>query len=129
MYKRQLWEDPGFVLVEAALAGTSIISSKCPNGPEEILQNEKSPPFSFFRALQSVQREKIEISKKYKLSDVQQAHKDLENRIANAAYVDTTCFGVNDGAVLQFRASTQKFVTRTELDTTTGNLVLNGGNF
>ncbi len=35
-----LWEDPGFVLVEAALAGTSIISSKCPNGPEEILQNE-----------------------------------------------------------------------------------------
>ena len=35
-----LWEDPGFVLIEAALAGTTIISSKCPNGPEEILQNE-----------------------------------------------------------------------------------------
>lgn len=52
-----------------------------------------------------------------------------ENRIANAADVDTTSFGLNDGAVLQFRASTQKFVTRTELDTTTGNLVLNGGNF
>lgn len=32
---------------------------------EEVLQNEKSPPFSFFRALQSVQREKIEISKEY----------------------------------------------------------------
>ena len=52
-----------------------------------------------------------------------------ENRIADAADVDTTSFGLNDGAVLQFRASTQKFVTRTELDTTTGNLVLNGGNF
>ena len=52
-----------------------------------------------------------------------------ENRIANAADVDTTSFGLNDGAVLQFKASTQKFVTRTELDTTTGNLVLNGGNF
>ena len=35
-----LWEDPGFVIVEAALTNTNIISSKCPNGPEEILQNE-----------------------------------------------------------------------------------------
>jgi glycosyltransferase involved in cell wall biosynthesis len=35
-----LWEDPGFVIVEAALANTTIISSKCPNGPEEIVQND-----------------------------------------------------------------------------------------
>jgi glycosyltransferase involved in cell wall biosynthesis len=34
-----LWEDPGFVLVEAALSNTSIISSNCPNGPKEIIQN------------------------------------------------------------------------------------------
>lgn len=34
-----LWEDPGFVLVEAALANTSIISSNCPNGPIEIIKN------------------------------------------------------------------------------------------
>ena len=34
-----LWEDPGFVLVEAALTNTSIISSNCPNGPEEIISN------------------------------------------------------------------------------------------
>ena len=34
-----LWEDPGFVLVEAALANTLIISSNCPNGPNEILSN------------------------------------------------------------------------------------------
>ena len=33
-----LWEDPGFVLVEAAVANLPIISSKCPNGPEEILR-------------------------------------------------------------------------------------------
>ena len=33
-----LWEDPGFVLVEAALTGIPIISSECPNGPKEIIQ-------------------------------------------------------------------------------------------
>jgi len=34
-----LWEDPGFVILEAALSNTSIISSNCPNGPCEILSN------------------------------------------------------------------------------------------
>ena len=38
-YLTSLWEDPGFVLVEAALAGVPIISSECPNGPKEIIQN------------------------------------------------------------------------------------------
>ena len=33
------WEDPGFVLLEAAFSKTSIISSDCPNGPREILKN------------------------------------------------------------------------------------------
>ena len=32
-----LWEDPGFVLLEAGLSNTPVISSNCPNGPEEIL--------------------------------------------------------------------------------------------
>ena len=32
-----LWEDPGFVLIEAALSNVNIISSNCPNGPKEIL--------------------------------------------------------------------------------------------
>ena len=32
-----LWEDPGFVLIEAALSNTNIISSNCPNGPSEII--------------------------------------------------------------------------------------------
>ena len=34
-----LWEDPGFVILEAALSNTFIISSNCPNGPSEILLN------------------------------------------------------------------------------------------
>jgi len=32
-----LWEDPGFVILEAALSNVLIISSNCPNGPNEIL--------------------------------------------------------------------------------------------
>ena len=34
-----LWEDPGFVLVEAAYSNLFIISSNCKNGPREILSN------------------------------------------------------------------------------------------
>ena len=34
-----LWEDPGFVLVEALFSNTIVISSDCPNGPREVLDN------------------------------------------------------------------------------------------
>ena len=37
-----LWEDPGFVILEAALSNTFIISSNCPNGPNEILFNGRN---------------------------------------------------------------------------------------
>ncbi len=37
-----LWEDPGFVILEAALSNTFIISSNCPNGPSEILSHGQS---------------------------------------------------------------------------------------
>lgn len=36
-----LWEDPGFVIVEAALNNTPIIASNCKSGPAEILENGK----------------------------------------------------------------------------------------
>ncbi len=36
-----LWEDPGFVIAEAAFLNLCIISSNCPNGPEEILEYGK----------------------------------------------------------------------------------------
>ena len=37
-----LWEDPGFVILEAALCNTLIKSSDCPNGPNEILSSGKN---------------------------------------------------------------------------------------
>lgn len=41
--------------------------------------------------------------------------------------VDTT--NLEDGALLQYRASDSKFVARTEIVTTTGTLVFNCGSF
>ena len=37
-----LWEDPGFVLVEAGYMNLTILSSDCPNGPKELLSNKKN---------------------------------------------------------------------------------------
>ena len=49
------------------------------------------------------------------------------NNVSEAQDVDVS--GLADGALLQFRASDQKFVARNQLDTTTGSLIFNGGNF
>ena len=37
-----LWDDPGFVLIEAAACNLFIISSDCKNGPREFLDNGKN---------------------------------------------------------------------------------------
>ena len=37
-----LWEDPGHVIIEAALSNLFVISSNCPNGPSEFLNYGKS---------------------------------------------------------------------------------------
>ena len=50
-----------------------------------------------------------------------------ENVIKEASDIDVS--SLSDGALLQFRASDQKFVARNQLDTSTGTLVFNGGNF
>ena len=49
------------------------------------------------------------------------------NNISQAQDVDVSA--LQDGALLQFRASDQKFVARNQLDTSSGTLVFNGGNF
>lgn len=35
-----LWEDPGFVLIEAMINDSLVLSSDCPNGPKEIVGNK-----------------------------------------------------------------------------------------
>ena len=37
-----LWEDPGFVMIETAFVKKIIISSDCPNGPKEFIENNKA---------------------------------------------------------------------------------------
>ena len=36
-----LWEDPGFVLIEAAFCKSNIVSSNCPNGPKDFFKKMK----------------------------------------------------------------------------------------
>ena len=65
-----------------------------------------------------------------KVSVTLPAGKALQNQALSLKLlgdVDTTT--LNDGSLLQYRASDQKFVTRTEIITTTGTLVFNCGQF
>jgi len=49
------------------------------------------------------------------------------NRLRSLTDVDSTT--LTDGALIQYDASSDKFKTRNELDTTSGTIVFNGGNF
>jgi glycosyltransferase involved in cell wall biosynthesis len=74
-----LWEEVGFVMVEAALTNLFIISSNCPNGPTEFLsegkygmlfkngvRGELSKSLTQYANLKNIKRHKYEIKKKTK---------------------------------------------------------------
>ena len=42
---------------------------------------------------------------------------------------DVNATSLTDGALIQYDSATDKFVTRNELQTTTGTITFNGGNF
>ena len=42
---------------------------------------------------------------------------------------DVNAATLEDGALLQYDATSDKFITRTELSTTTGSITFNGGSF
>jgi len=46
MISSSLWEDPGFVMIEAAACNTFIISSDCLNGPREFVGSDNGILFS-----------------------------------------------------------------------------------
>jgi len=52
-----LWEDPGFVLVEAGYNNCQVITSDCPNGPKEIVNEDggylfqSNNPSSFLKSI------------------------------------------------------------------------------
>ena len=54
-----LWEDPGFVLIEAAMCNLSIISSDCPSGPKEIILPEEHGGLLFDNNNENSLNEKI----------------------------------------------------------------------
>ena len=71
-----LWEEVGFVIVEAAFSNLFVISSNCPNGPTEFLENGKrgilfetnkknalSNAFEDYLKLKDAQRKKINLKK------------------------------------------------------------------
>ena len=69
-----LWEDPGFVLIEAAYMNTPIISSDCNNGPKEFLNNgeggilfssnNKDSLIKSLKNFESLKSDELEILKK-----------------------------------------------------------------
>jgi len=67
-----LWEDPGFVLVEAGYNNCLVVSSNCPNGPLEIISKDGGYLFqsnsknSLIKSINSFLHDSIEnkISKK-----------------------------------------------------------------
>ena len=70
-----LWEDPGFVLVEAGYMNLSILSSDCPNGPKELLDNQKNGFLfktnslkSFIENFELIENSNKDIIKKKKIS-------------------------------------------------------------
>ena len=93
-----LWEDPGFVILEAAYLNIPIISSDCPNGPKEILDNGKGgflfknnnendfkDKFKDFLNTDSLEmiKKKIMVKKKTKKFSIYNHSKNLEKILHN----------------------------------------------
>ena len=71
-----LWEDPGFVLLEAMYCNTIVLSSDCQSGPKEILSDGRGllfqnnskedfiKKFINLNSLNSIEKSKIRIKAK-----------------------------------------------------------------
>lgn len=80
-----LWEDPGFTLIEAGYVGTVVISSSCPNGPLEIINNNKNGYIFKNNDIESL----IEVFEKFtndSLSIINLKKVNLKKRLMNLLY-------------------------------------------
>lgn len=71
-----LWEDPGWVLIEAIVSNTIVLSSDCPSGPKEILENQRGilfknnseldfiKKFYYFKKLNEIEKKMIKLKSK-----------------------------------------------------------------
>jgi glycosyltransferase involved in cell wall biosynthesis len=75
-----LWEDPGFVLLESGLSNTTVISSNCKNGPQEILDNENNGYLFKNNNLNDLLK-KFDEFKKEKVSDLNKKKLKLKKEI------------------------------------------------
>jgi len=75
-----LWEDPGFVVLEAGLSNTTVISSNCSNGPEEIL-NKGNNGYLFMNNSQNELLKKFEEFKQESITDVNIKKLNLKKEI------------------------------------------------
>ena len=88
-----LWEDPGFVIIEAAFCNLFIISSNCPNGPTEILDkgnagilfnsNEKNALLNSLIKFDKMDKDLI-----FKLTLVVKELKESRNSLKILNYID-----------------------------------------
>ena len=77
-----LWEEVGFVIVEAAMCNAYIISSDCPNGPKEFLNNGKNGLLyknNYKKSLSKTLKDYCSLDKNKIFSDKVSLKKMLEN--------------------------------------------------
>jgi glycosyltransferase involved in cell wall biosynthesis len=92
-----LWEDPGFVLIEAMVSDCLVLSSNCPNGPKEIVEKKNGVLFQsnsetdfinkykYLISLSNIKKKELRINAKKKIKNYsifhhyQQLHKLLIN--------------------------------------------------
>ena len=70
-----LWEDPGFILIEAGVSNLPVISNACLSGPVEIIDNDKNGYLYRLNSIESLvekikkfEQEKNDIIKKKKMN-------------------------------------------------------------
>jgi len=77
-----LWEDPGFVMVEAAFNLIPLIVSNCPSGPKEFIDKDKNG-YLFISNNESSLIKKINKFEKDKITVIKKNIKNAFNKSLN----------------------------------------------